>query len=222
MNTLANEDVDNVKHTSGVKNIDENCFESVLLQNDVDNVNKSIGSAEESEEIDHHVAYLPRCCPSTIPNSLVTTSRDEDVEVDDLLLYPNRQRFCVVPQSDYNELPTYPLRPSYKEFPLTLRPASRPVCKFFYYAYYILVYMGFRLNSHFQFLMVVLMILINQHLCQYIRLQHLSSQALLSLGLMIIQEVVIQLVLLLKNRLQCLKMPMQLSHFQLEWQRSRR
>eukprot|EP00511_Aplanochytrium_stocchinoi_P004366 CAMPEP_0204830252 /NCGR_PEP_ID=MMETSP1346-20131115/8421_1 /ASSEMBLY_ACC=CAM_ASM_000771 /TAXON_ID=215587 /ORGANISM="Aplanochytrium stocchinoi, Strain GSBS06" /LENGTH=568 /DNA_ID=CAMNT_0051960411 /DNA_START=219 /DNA_END=1925 /DNA_ORIENTATION=+ len=50
-------------------------------------------------------------------------SRDE---VEHLLLDPGAQRFPALTE-DYNDLPTYPLRPSYKEYHFQLRPASRPV-----------------------------------------------------------------------------------------------
>jgi cystathionine beta-lyase len=51
------------------------------------------------------------------------------LRVEQLLLEPSLQRYsaAVSPQQDYNELPTYPLRPSYKDFHALLRPCSRPV-----------------------------------------------------------------------------------------------
>mmetsp|Transcript_2469 Transcript_2469/g.2780 ORF Transcript_2469/g.2780 Transcript_2469/m.2780 type:complete len:583 (-) Transcript_2469:506-2254(-) len=50
-------------------------------------------------------------------------SRDE---VEHMLLDPGAQRFPAQTE-DYNDLPTYPLRPSYKEYHFQLRPGSRPV-----------------------------------------------------------------------------------------------
>ncbi len=43
-----------------------------------------------------------------------------------LLLDPKTQRFPAL-GDDYNEIPTYPIRPSYKEYHAQLRPASQPV-----------------------------------------------------------------------------------------------
>mmetsp|Transcript_5375 Transcript_5375/g.9663 ORF Transcript_5375/g.9663 Transcript_5375/m.9663 type:complete len:608 (-) Transcript_5375:134-1957(-) len=49
------------------------------------------------------------------------------LSVDEILLDPARQRFSAVPEEDYNSLPTFPIRPSYKDFHAQLRPASQPV-----------------------------------------------------------------------------------------------
>mmetsp|Transcript_22010 Transcript_22010/g.35399 ORF Transcript_22010/g.35399 Transcript_22010/m.35399 type:complete len:572 (+) Transcript_22010:248-1963(+) len=57
---------------------------------------------------------------------MVSSNRSNFV-IQDMLLDPKRQRFSAVPDDDYNQLPTYPLRPSYKEYHAQLRPASRPV-----------------------------------------------------------------------------------------------
>jgi len=47
--------------------------------------------------------------------------------LDTLIHEPGSQRFSAIPSSDYNQLPTYPTRPSYKDFHAQLRAASRPV-----------------------------------------------------------------------------------------------
>ncbi|GBG25491.1 Cystathionine gamma-lyase [Hondaea fermentalgiana] len=65
-------------------------------------------------------------------NSLTTSpvlnrQSGSDLVIESMLLDPKRQRFSAVPEDDYNQLPTYPLRPSYKEYHEQLRPASRPV-----------------------------------------------------------------------------------------------
>lgn len=54
-------------------------------------------------------------------------SRSTNLVIENMLLDPKQQRFSAVPEDDYNQLPTYPLRPSYKEYHANLRPASRPV-----------------------------------------------------------------------------------------------
>ncbi len=65
--------------------------------------------------------------PSTSSSTESTTSSNASLDASSFSLDPARQRFSAVPQDDYNELPTYPVRPSYKEFHANLRPCSRPV-----------------------------------------------------------------------------------------------
>eukprot|EP00924_Labyrinthula_sp_SR-Ha-C_P001540 maker-scaffold_18-snap-gene-1.0-mRNA-1 protein AED:0.00 eAED:0.00 QI:134/1/1/1/1/1/3/184/601 len=50
-----------------------------------------------------------------------------DSHIEALLLDPSSQRFQTVAGDEYNSLPTYPLRPSYKEYHFSLRPDSRVV-----------------------------------------------------------------------------------------------
>lgn len=47
--------------------------------------------------------------------------------VSELLLDPAQQRFPALSGEAYNDLPTYPLRPSYRDYHFSLRPLSRPV-----------------------------------------------------------------------------------------------
>lgn len=49
------------------------------------------------------------------------------LEVNEALQDPSKQRFSAVSNDDYNKLPTYPLRPSYKDFHANLRPNSKCV-----------------------------------------------------------------------------------------------
>jgi len=61
-----------------------------------------------------------------------TTWDDEEENLESVashtspLIEPTRKRFPAV-TADYNELPTFPPRPSYKEFHAQLRPSTRPV-----------------------------------------------------------------------------------------------
>jgi len=61
------------------------------------------------------------------PHTSPALEPQDEADEEELLMDPARQRFSAVPAEDYNQLPTYPLRPSYREYHARLRPCSRPV-----------------------------------------------------------------------------------------------
>lgn len=62
-----------------------------------------------------------------VTSPVLSTTHSVDSNITELLLDPSQQRFPALSGEAYNSLPTYPLRPSYREYHFSLRPLSRPV-----------------------------------------------------------------------------------------------